>query len=246
MAARNIKITIAYDGTNYHGWQIQPDVPTVQQQISDAVERLIGSPTRITGSSRTDSGVHALCQVANLKVDTPVPTENFARALNDLPPEDIAVLDAQEVPDNFNSINSAKAKLYRYHICTAKVRPVLDIRTCWHYPGDFDDKNMNKAASLLVGKKDFLSFASAGDHRTDSVREIFSCTVFKDESWIYIDVKGDGFLYNMVRNIAGTLVEVGRRRWKSDYIKEILEARDRTVAGPLAPARGLCLMKIYY
>ena len=246
MAMRNIKLIIAYDGSSYHGWQRQPDADTIQQQIETAVEKLFGQKISVTGSSRTDAGVSALAQTASFNVDSPVPTANIARAINGSLPEEIAVVSAEEVDEDFNAIRSTKAKLYRYSICTCQIRPVLDIKQCWHYPYKLDAVEMDKAAKLLIGKKDFKSFASAADSRESSVRTVISCSVFAEGDWIYIEVEGDGFLYNMVRNIAGTLVEVGRGRWAAERITEIIAAKDRTAAGPLAPARGLCLLRIDY
>ncbi len=246
MARRRIKLTISYDGTCYHGWQRQPDMQTVQGTIESAVERLCGCRIEIVGSSRTDSGVHAMGQVGHLDVDSPVPTDNFVKALNNLLPSDIAVSSAEDVDDNFDAIRDTKNKLYRYTIYTAKVRPVMDVRYCWHRAGELDACAMAEAAKLFVGEKDFKSFASAADNRQSSVRTITHCSVAKEDSRIYIDVAATGFLYNMVRNIVGTLVEVGRGRWRAEKISEILEARDRAVAGPIAPAAGLCLMKIDY
>ena len=246
MTQRNIKLVIAYDGSTYHGWQTQPDADTIQYQVELALEKLCGFHIDITGASRTDAGVSALGQTANFKVDSPIPTENFADALTKFLPDNIAVVLAEQVPDDFNSITNAVNKHYRYTICTCNVPPVLRIKHCWHYPYSLNAADMDTGAKLLVGKKDFKSFASAADTRTSSVRTVNRCEVTKDNDWIYIDIDGDGFLYNMVRNITGTLVEIGRGRWTPDRIDDILAAKDRTAAGPLAPASGLCLMRIDY
>jgi tRNA pseudouridine38-40 synthase len=246
MVERNIKLVIHYDGTAYSGWQSQPGRDTIQGKLEDALFRLTGRQISVTGSSRTDAGVHALGQVANLQFDSPVPTENIARALNNLLPGDIVIADACEVGADFDAISSTVSKRYRYTICTAPVRPVLNIRHCWHRPGTLDIEAMRKAAALLVGKKDFKSFASAADQRQSSVRTILLCEVTCENPWIYIDVQADGFLCNMVRNIVGTLVEVGRGRWQPEEIERILAACDRAAAGPIAPASGLCLMEIHY
>jgi tRNA pseudouridine38-40 synthase len=246
MTLRNIKLTICYDGSNYHGWQVQQDVVTVQQKVTEAIEKLCACDVRLTGASRTDAGVHALGQIANFRIDTPVPTANFAGALTEILPDDIAVSQATDVPESFDAISDAKGKGYRYTIFTSGVRPVLSIRQCWHYPGKLDWGLMERSAKLLVGKKDFKSFAAAADKRQSSVRTITNCGVINDFPWIYIDVEADGFLYNMVRNIVGTLVEIGRGRWKPEKITEILQAKDRCAAGPIAPAAGLCLMRIDY
>jgi tRNA pseudouridine38-40 synthase len=284
MALRNIKLTIAYDGSEYHGWQLQPGCVTVQGVLTEALRDLLGPRARICGASRTDAGVSALGQVGLIQIDTPIPTENFAKAITDRLPESMAIVKAEDVPMGFDVIGDVKNKLYRYTIYCGPVRPVLHMRHCWHIPAVLDLEAMRQAASFLVGKKDFKSFAAAADHREDSVRTIFRCEVAEapaDESpnaspmslrgaqqrsnldpgmgdgvasltmtgserWIYVEAEGDGFLYNMVRNIVGTLVEVGLGRWQPEKIPEILEARDRKAAGPIAPPNGLCLMWIKY
>jgi tRNA pseudouridine38-40 synthase len=269
MALRNVKLTIAYDGTNYHGWQLQPGKRTVQAELVNAVSELLGWCTRVTAASRTDAGVSAKGQVALIQIDSPIPTENLAKAITDRLPADIAVIEAVDVPMGFNVIGDAKSKLYRYTIFTGRARPVFEIHHCWHLPeAKLDVQLMNQAAKLLLGRKDFKSFAAADDHRTDSVRTILRCDVYspcveRDAScdrntqcairnthdasdWIFIDVEGDRFLYNMARNIVGTLVEVGVGRMKPEKITEILEAKNRKAAGPIAPPEGLCLMWIKY
>lgn len=246
MAVRNIKLSIQYDGSRYHGWQSQPDRPTIQAELAGAIARLTGKQVIVNGASRTDAGVSALGQVANIKIDTPIPTENLAKALTEILPDDIAISEAADVPDEFDAISSAKSKLYRYTIYTGSVRPVLDVRHCWHISAKLDAGSMDKTTQLFVGTKDFKSFASAADRRQSSVRTVTLCDLKANGEWIYIDVEADGFLYNMVRNIVGTIVEVGRGRWAPEKIAEILEARNRTAAGPIAPAAGLCLMRIDY
>jgi len=246
MAERKIKLTIAYDGTDYHGWQSQRNATTIEARLTEAIERLTARQTRLYGSSRTDAGVHALGQVAHFSIDCPVPTERFRDALNKILPDTIAVLSVEEAPPDFDAIKDTVSKRYRYSICTAAVRPVMQVRFCWHRPGRLDVAMMDKAARRLVGRHDFRSFASAADTRTSSVRTILDCTVRGEGDWVHVEVEADGFLYNMVRNIVGTLVEIGRGRWAWNRIETILAARDRTVAGPLAPANGLCLMEIHY
>ncbi len=246
MAIRNIKLTILYDGSQYHGWQIQPGQKTIQGEITEAIENLLGGKVQVFGASRTDAGVSALGQAGLMQIDSPIPVENLAKAITDRLPADIAVSEAVEVPDGFDVIKAVKSKLYRYTIFTGQVRPVLQMRHCWHLPAKVDTTAMDEAAKMLVGKKDFKSFASADDRRENSVRTIFRCDVTTQDDWLYIDVEGDGFLYNMVRNIIGTLVEIGIGRQKPEKISEILEAKDRTTAGPIAPAVGLCLMWIKY
>jgi len=267
MAIRNIKLTLSYDGSDYHGWQIQPGRKTIQGTIIEAIQNLIGSGVQVFGASRTDAGVSALGQVALVQINSPIPTENLAKAITDRLPPDIAVTEAAEVSQGFDVAASVKSKLYRYTIFTGQVRPVLQIRHCWHLPAPLEipqkkpkpqkgrflmgpeklnTSAMDEAAKMLVGKKDFKSFASAADQRNSSVRTIFRCDATAQNDWVYIDVQGDGFLYNMVRNIVGTLVEIGRGRWQPEKIQEIIKACDRTAAGPTAPPQGLCLMWIKY
>jgi len=246
MAVRNIKLTIAYDGSEYHGWQTQPGKRTIQESLTEAIQNLIGSDVRVFGASRTDAGVSALGQVALVQIDSPIPVENLTKAITHRLPTDIAVAEAVEVPQGFDVMGAVKSKLYRYTIFTGPLRPVLQIRHCWHLPAELDTAAMNEAAKIFVGKKDFKSFASADDQRRSSVRTIFRCDVTSEGDFVYVDIEGDGFLYNMVRNIVGTLVEVGIGKQNAEKIKQILEAKSRTAAGPIAPAAGLCLMWIKY
>jgi tRNA pseudouridine38-40 synthase len=267
MALRNVKLTISYDGTNYHGWQIQPGKRTIQAELVNAVSELLGWRTRVTAASRTDAGVSAKGQVALIQIDSPIPTKNLAKAITDRLPADIAITEAADAPMGFDVIGDAKSKLYRYSIFTGRARPVFEIHHCWHLPeAKLDISAMQQAAKLLIGQKDFKSFAAADDHRTDSIRTILRCDVYSScverdascdkntqyaihnthDDWVFIDVEGDKFLYNMVRNIVGTLVEVGVGRMKPEKIVEILEAKDRRAAGPIAPPEGLCLMWIKY
>jgi len=246
MPKRNIKLTICYDGSGYHGWQVQPNHDTIQQQIQNALRNLTGQDIKVTGSSRTDAGVSALGQVASFTIDSPIPTENFAKALNTWLPQDIAIHAAIEADHSFHAIASTKSKHYRYTLTTSKTPPVLKITQCWHYGYDLNTDQMNAAAKLLIGKKDFKSFATASDERKTSTRTLTRCEITQCDDEIYLDIEGDGFLYNMVRNIMGTLVEIGRGRWQPDKIIELLDAKDRTAAGPTAPASGLCLMRIDY
>ena len=246
MAIRKIKLTVQYDGSRYHGWQIQPGERTIQGELVEALSNLVGVRTYVRGASRTDAGVSALGQVALFEIESPIPTENFADAINDRLGPEIVVTSAEEAPGGFDLFGSVKNKLYRYTIYTGHYRPVLRMNQCWHLSKKLDVPAMNRAAQLLVGTKDFKSFASAADRRESSVRTIFRCDVADEDKWIYVNVEGDGFLYNMVRNIVGTLVEVGVGRWKSEKMNEIIEAKDRTAAGRLAPPEGLCLMWIQY
>ncbi len=246
MAVRNIKLTISYDGLNYSGWQSQRDKRTIEGELERALGELTGVFIKVDGASRTDAGVSALGQVANFFIDSPIPTENFVKALNDRLPKDIVVTEAVEANQTFDASGSAKSKLYRYTIFTGKKRNVLKTRNCWHRPAALDVAAMDAAAKMLIGKKDFKSFASAADKRENPIRTVMQCEVTQQDKWVYIDIEADRFLYNMVRNIVGTLVEVGLGRLTPEKIRQILEAKDRTAAGPIAPAQGLCLMWIKY
>ena len=252
MALRNIKLTIAYDGSEYHGWQIQPGCVTVQGVLMEALRSLLGPRARICGASRTDAGVSALGQVGLIQIDTPIPTENFAKAITDRLPESMAIVKAEDVPMGFDVIGDVKSKLYRYTIYCGPVRPVLHMRHCWHIPAALDLEAMRRAA-VAAGRQERLQVLRRGGGpagKTASAR----CSGARSPrrrrrsvaAWVYVDAEGDGFLYNMVRNIVGTLVEVGVGRWQPEKIPEILEARDRTAAGPIAPPNGLCLMWIQY
>jgi tRNA pseudouridine38-40 synthase len=246
MSIRNIKLTISYDGLNYSGWQNQRGKRTIQNELERALGELTGVFIKVNGASRTDAGVSTLGQVANFIIDSPIPTENFVKALNHRLPKDIVITEAAEVNRSFDASGSAKSKLYRYTIFTGKNRNVLKTRNCWHRPAALDIAAMNAAAKILIGKKDFKSFASAADKRESSVRTVMQCEVTQKDKWVYIDIEADRFLYNMARNIVGTLVEIGRGKWKPEKINEILEAKDRKAAGPIAPAAGLCLIWIKY
>ena len=246
MAVRRIKLTVQYDGSRYHGWQIQPGKRTIQGELVEAVSNLVGTRTHVHGASRTDAGVSALGQVALFEVDCPIPTQNFPRAISGKLPSDIVVTAAEEAPPKFDLMGGPTSKLYRYTIYAGRHRPVLKLAQCWHIPRPLDVAAMNQAAQRLLGTQNFKSFATAKDRREETVRTIFRCDVTAEGESIYVDVEGDAFLYNMVRNIVGTLVEVGAGRWKPERIPEIIEAKNRTAAGPLAPAQGLCLMWIKY
>ncbi len=211
-----------------------------------AIGELTGTFIKINGASRTDAGVSALGQVANFLIDSKIPTENLFKAINHRLPKDIAVTEVVEADQTFDASSSAKSKLYRYTIFTGKNRNVLKMRNCWHRPGGLDVEAMDAAAKMLLGTHDFKSFASAADKRENSVRTVIQCRVTQEEKWVYIDIEADRFLYNMVRNIVGTLVEIGRGKWKPERIIEILNAKDRTAAGPIAPPEGLCLMWVHY
>jgi tRNA pseudouridine38-40 synthase len=246
MTIRNIKLTISYDGLNYSGWQRQQGKRTIEGELERALSELTGIFIKVNGASRTDAGVSALGQVANFFIDSPIPTENFVKAINHRLPRDIVVSEAVEADQTFDASASAKSKLYRYTIFTGKKWNVLKTRNCWYRPATLDIAAMDAAAKMLIGKKDFKSFASAADKRESSIRTLMQCEVTQEDKWVYINIEADRFLYNMVRNIIGTLVEIGRGKWKLEKINEILEAKNRTAAGPIAPPDGLCLMRVKY
>ena len=192
MALRNVKLTIAYDGSQYHGWQVQPGFTTVQGTIQEAVRGLLGPDVRLFGASRTDAGVHALGQAGLIQIDSPIPTENLARAITGRLPGDIAIVRAEDVPMGFDVIGEVTNKLYRYTIFCGKVRPVLHRNFCWHLPSAPEAGAMDTAAKALVGRHDFKSFASAADNRQDSVRTVFRCDVTEkiqeNNRWVHIEV----------------------------------------------------------
>jgi tRNA pseudouridine38-40 synthase len=250
MALRYVKLTIAYDGHDYHGWQIQPGHTTIQGVLTDALRSLLGPKARICGASRTDAGVSALGQVGVIELDSPIPTKNLPKAVSDRLPEAIVITAAEDVRPGFDVIGEVTSKLYRYAIFCGPIRPVLRIRHCWHIATPLDVGAMDAAARHLVGRHDFKSFAAAADRRESSVRTIFRCDVktapAEEGCWVHVETEGDGFLYNMVRNIVGTLVEVGAGRWPVERVAAALAARDRRAAGPIAPPYGLCLVWVRY
>jgi tRNA pseudouridine38-40 synthase len=275
---RNIRLVIAYDGTDFHGWQRQPHAPTVQGCIEAGIEKIVGGQVHVWGSGRTDAGVHALNQVANFKTDCPIPCENLAKALNDVLPPTVRIKEAREVPDKFHARYDVRAKTYRYRILQAPICPPFLCRFVHHHPYPLDRRRMAEAARWLVGEHDFTSFAGgvgegspttpgqadlplwpsqAGAQRAplprregtpSMVRRIYQSGVLwrPRTSMLIYEVRGSGFLHHMVRNIVGTLLEVGRGKLTPEDVVRILKARDRSLAGPTAPPQGLCLMQVEY
>ena len=245
---RNLKLTIAYDGGEFHGWQNQAGVRTVQHEIEDVARRVIRHPLNVVGASRTDAGVHAQGQVAHLLTESDVPVRNLYRAIGRRLPVDLALVSVSEVPLAFHAIRDARAKLYRYRIHNDVRRPAewQTARHTWHVWWPLDLAGMRAAAQRMVGTRDFAAFASAGSVRSSTVRTVHRVHVRRVYSEILIDVEGDGFLYNQVRNMVGTLVEIGRGHWPAERVSEIMESRDRGRAGPTAPPQGLCLQWIRY
>jgi tRNA pseudouridine38-40 synthase len=244
---RNIKLTIAYDGSNYHGWQIQTaDLPTIQAVLKDIIQHVVRHPIILHGTSRTDAGVHAEGQVANFSTDCEIPVERLRLAINSRCPRDIAVRSAEEMPLDFQAGSAAKSKLYRYRVYNSPEKPVHLVNKVHHVWRELDVARMSTAAAMLVGKHDFAGFASASGRQGSTVRTIFRCDVFRQESEVIFEIEGDGFLYNMVRNIVGTLLEIGRGHRPVDRIELILASCDRQDAGPTITGAGLTLMWVKY
>ena len=250
MTRRSLKLTVCYEGTAYAGWQVQSDSPTVQETLERTWRKITGETLRITASGRTDAGVHALGQVASLATETHLTNDVLQRALCEDLPEDIAVLSVEEAPDGFHAIRDAVSKRYRYQIHNSPTPPVFDRHFVWHLPRPLESVAMARAARALVGRHDFSSFESAGAERASSVRTVSLLSVEQGRGGrperITIDIEADGFLYNMVRTIVGTLVEVGRDAESEDWPAEVLAAKNRKTAGPTAPPQGLFLVKVEY
>lgn len=247
MTRRNIKLTIAYDGSGYHGWQRQEqDISTVQQVLEGALVRVVKHPVSVRGSGRTDSGVHAVGQIANFFSDTPIPEDRLAHAINSRLPRDIRVRRAEHVSDDFDAMGSAQSKLYRYTVFNDSDMLPTARKYCYYYYRPCAIAPMRAAAEMLVGEHDFASFASSGCTVQSTVRTMLRCEVRRECHWLYFDMEATGFLYHMVRNIVGTLLEIGRGRWPVEKMGEILAAYDRTAAGPMAPSEGLSLQWVRY
>ncbi|MDP4183093.1 MAG: tRNA pseudouridine(38-40) synthase TruA [Bacillota bacterium] len=243
---RNIKITIEYDGTDYHGWQSQENAVSVQGVIEEALSKLTGENINIIGASRTDTGVHAYGQVANFFTESKIPAEKFFLAANCQLPSDISIVGSEEVSLDFHSRFCAKGKRYKYLIYNSRSPSALLRNRAYHVPVSLDFEKMRKAALYIPGKKDFSTFKATGSSVKSSVRTITGIELNKKENVIEMVITGDGFLYNMVRIIAGTLVDVGNGRINSDDLGSIIESLDRTKAGRTAPAHGLYLMEVFY
>lgn len=243
---RNIRLTIAFDGTAYHGWQIQSDSPTVQGLLSDAIARITGEHVSPTGSGRTDSGTHARGLVANFHTGSPLSPEKILRALNSLLPRDIRVLSARNVSADFHARKSAISKTYRYQIYLGSILPPHLMREYFHYPLPIDLDKMAQAARLFEGEHDFASFAKTNNSASTTVRQVFRCILCRRGRRLFLTVEGNGFLHHMVRNMAGTLLEVGRGSISLKDFAELFIQRDRRLAGFTAPAHGLVLLKVKY
>lgn len=249
---RNFKVTLAYDGHDFAGWQVQPERATIQGLLAAAIEQLTGEKTLPQGSGRTDAGVHALAQVSSFALECPIPVSNLRRALNDLLPESIRVLEVEEAPADFHARKSARAKTYRYRIYREEICPPFLARYVAHHPYPLDESHMMEAARMVVGEHDFTSFAAVDPERQkedvgrDNVRTIFSSQWQREGPELIYTVRGNGFLHHMVRNLVGTFLMIGKGSLSQGDLKRILELRDRSAAAATAPAGGLFLVSVEY
>ncbi len=243
---KRVKLTIAYDGTNYCGWQIQPNGITIEEVLNKAIKKLTGENIAVIGASRTDSGVHAMGNVAVFDTETTIPAEKIAMALNQRLPEDIVIRKSEEVPLDFHPRYCDCSKTYEYHIINTQIPVPTKRLTNYFVSYVLDLEKMRQAASYLVGEHDFVSFCNVRTDVESTVRTITALDILQNGEEITIRITGNGFLYNMVRIIVGTLIRVGRGFYEPEKVKEILEAKDRKAAGVTAPAQGLMLMEIHY
>lgn len=266
---RNLRLMLSYDGSEFAGWQVQPGLATVQGTLASAIGRLSGENVLPQGSGRTDAGVHALGQVATFTTNSPIPLENWLRALNELLPAAIRVLEVNEVPAEFHARKSARAKTYRYRIYRSAICPPFLARYVWHFPYPLDEGMMARAAERVIGEHDFTSFAAVDPEREDraaadenlnhgghreaqgkaektNIRTIHSSSWTREADEFVYTVRGSGFLHHMVRNLVGTFLLVGKGTLKPEDMRRILDARDRSAAGATAPASGLYLVNVEY
>lgn len=240
---KRIMLTVAYDGTNYSGWQIQPHAETIEGILNRELSRLLGEEIKVIGASRTDAGVHAEGAVCVFDTESKIPSDKFSYALNQGLPQDIRIRKSEEVPSDFHPRKCESRKTYAYRIWHDQFpMPTKERYTYWVYT-KLDVERMRKAASYLVGQHDFVSFCSTHTQTENTVRTIWYLSVLEEGKEITILVCGNGFLYNMVRIIAGTLIEIGQGKREPEEVKEMLLARDRASSGPTAPPQGLCLME---
>lgn len=249
---RNFKLTLAYDGHDFAGWQVQPDRPTIQGALVSAIEQLTGEKTLPQGSGRTDAGVHALAQIASLSLQSPIPAANLRIALNDILPASIRVLEASEAAPDFHARHAARAKTYRYHIYRGEICPPFRARYVCHYPYPLDEQRMIRSAESVQGEHDFTSFAAVDPEdqkerfAPNNVRTIFSSQWHRDGEELLYTVRGNGFLHHMVRNLVGAFLMIGKETLHEEDMPRILAKRDRSAAAATAPASGLFLLSVEY
>ncbi len=270
--SRNLKVTLAYDGAEFRGWQVQPGLRTIQGTLADCLTRLTGETVLPQGSGRTDAGVHALAQVASFRLESPIPERNLAVALNDILPPAVRITSVEAVPDEFHARHSAKAKTYRYRIYRRDICPPFLARYVFHDPYPMNEEALMRASEHIVGQNDFTSFAASDADRSariaeaqnetsqigseengapdetapSNLRTIYSSQWMRTNEELIYDIRGDGFLHHMVRNLVGTFLLVGKGTLKIDDVPAILQARDRSAAGPTAAACGLYLVSVEY
>jgi len=245
--SNNFMLIIEYDGTAYHGWQRQKDLRTIQGEIENALRVLTGDPVTLIGSGRTDAGVHALAQVAHFKADTRIPPQAFQRGLNSLVGKDIVVKSCEQVDQNFHARYDVISKIYRYRILNRPLPQAIGRQYAWFIPQKLDPVAMRTAAGHILGSHDFKAFEGSGSPRSSSRRHIFKAElILNHRDYLDFIVEADGFLNFMVRNIIGSLVDVGRGKISAREFKEILMSKNRALAGATAPPHGLCLMEVKY
>ncbi|MBI5545742.1 MAG: tRNA pseudouridine(38-40) synthase TruA [Deltaproteobacteria bacterium] len=243
---RTLKLTLEYDGTGYVGWQVQPNGPSIQAELERSLSKLLQEPVKVTGAGRTDAGVHARGQVASLRTGKTLPLKAFVAGSNALLPKDIAVTEALERGEGFDARRSARGKIYLYRIVNRPTRAPLERRQAWEIFQPLDLESMARAAQMLLGRHDFSAFRASDCEARTTVREVRRLEVRRDGPLVELEIEATAFLKHMVRNIVGTLVEVGRGRRAEASVAEVLAGGDRTRAGATAPAHGLCLEKVFY
>lgn len=242
----NIKLTIEFDGTAYHGWQSQKNAETVQDTIEAAIEKITGEHSALTGSGRTDAGVHAIAFIANFRTSSRIPPERFSYALNSVLPDDISIIKSEETDEDFHSRFSSTGKKYRYLIYNAEHKPAIMRNRACHVSVPLNVSLMREAAQHFVGTFDFSAFMASGGSIESTIRTIREVSLEKQGELIVFEIEGSGFLYNMVRIIVGTLIEVGRGKVPPSAISDIISGKNRNNAGKTAAASGLYLVEVYY
>ena len=243
---RNIKITIEYDGTNYHGWQIQPNAITIQAAIQDALTKITKTQTPIIGAGRTDTGVHASGQVANFHTRSQMPLISFQKALNATLPRDIVIIDVEEGPPDFHARFSAVSRTYRYTVLNRAYPSALLRNNTYFFPEPIDVQGVNTICQSLVGERDFCSFQRSGSDRINPICEIYECRCWREGDLIYFEIEADAFLRGMVRAIVGTVLKLHDKADGLNQLRGVLEARDRSAAGTSVPPHGLSLLCVKY